>query len=303
MVHRTNLDRIGPLQRLAVFDAAARLGSFTAAAAELGMTQPAVTRHIRLLETNLGVALFTRRSNSSSLSEIGRRLSDHVAAGLDMLEFGLTDLAEHATTLVLAVTPGIAQQLLFPRLDSLIDVLGDVELRLTIVDREQDLNEGGFDAAIWLGTGSFPGFRSHRLFDEVIFPVASPSLAATFGLDGDSTAAEVHRAPLIHMDDGGRPWMTWSRWLAAYGLGLSREPGRVLFNNYPLVLQQALAGKGVALGWAGVVDTLLDSEGLTIVGPSLRSDRSYHLLWPDGPTSEPLQILTRWVDEAFVRPS
>lgn len=296
MVNRTNLGRIAPLQRLAVFDAAARLGSFTAAATELGMTQPAVTRQIRQLERNLGADLFVRGPNSSSLSEIGRRLHDHVATGLDVLEAGLAELAENAATLVLAVTPGIAQQLLFPRLDGLIEELGDVELRLTIVDRDRDLIEGGFDAAIWLGTGAFTGFRSHLLFDEVVFPVASPSLAAEHGLDRNSSAAEVKEAPLIHMDDGGRPWMNWSRWLAAFGLALSRRPGRVLFNNYPLVLQQALAGKGVALGWAGVVDALLASEGLTVVGPEVRTERSYYLLRPDGRPSDAVSNLVRWVD-------
>lgn len=295
MPDREQLRRVGRLQRLAVFEAAAQLGSFTAAAADLGMTQPAVTRQIRLLEESLGAELFIRSANTSTLSEIGVRLRDHVAAGLDVLEAGLAELAESAGTVVLAVTAGIAQQVLFPRLDGLTEVLGELELRLMILDRERELIEGGFDAAIWVGDGHIPGFSSHRLFDEVVFPVASPALADEYGLHPGSSATDVYRAPFIHMDDGDRPWMTWAQWLSAFGITLRRQPARVLFDNYPLVLQQALAGKGVALGWQGVVDALVASEGLRVVGPEVRSDRSYRLLWPEGRPSAPVEAVRTWL--------
>lgn len=299
MLKRQNLQRVGRLQRLVVFEAAARLGSFTAAAIELGMTQPAVTRQIRLLEQNLGAELFIRAANSSTLSDSGVRLRDHVAAGLDVLEAGLAELAESASTMTLAVTPGIAQQVIFPRLDGLTDALGELELRLTIIDREKDLAEGGFDAAIWVGAGTFPDFSAHHLFAESVFPVASPLLAQKYGLDAESTAAQVYEAPFIHMDDGDRPWMTWAQWLTSFGITLRRQPSRVLFDNYPLVLQQALAGKGVALGWRGVVDALLASEGLQVVGPEVRSNRGYYLLWPEGQPSTPVEALRSWLGEEF----
>lgn len=109
-----HVDRI---QGLAVFEAAARLGSFTAAGHELGMSQPAVTRQIRALERRLGVGLFVRTANRSELSDVGRRLRDHVAAGFDVIEAGLAELAEHAGTFVLAAHPGIAQAWVVPRLD------------------------------------------------------------------------------------------------------------------------------------------------------------------------------------------
>jgi DNA-binding transcriptional LysR family regulator len=299
MPEREQLQRIGRLQRLAVFESAARLGSFSAAAADLGMTQPAVTRQIRLLERSLGVDLFVRSANSSTLSDSGVRLRDHVSAGLDVLEAGLTELSESAGTVVLAVTAGIAQQILIPRLDGLTGILGDLELRLMIVDREKELTEGGFDAAIWVGDGRSPGFSARRLFDEVVFPVASPTLADANGLTADSTAADVHRAPLIHMDDGDRPWMTWAQWLANFGITLRRQPARVLLDNYPLVLHQALAGKGVALGWRGVVDALVAGQGLVVVGPEVRSERGYHLLWPEGRPSSPVEAILAWLDDEF----
>ena len=295
---RERLDRVGRLQRLAVFEAAARLGSFTAAAADLGMTQPAVTRQIRLLERSLGAELFIRSANRSSLTDVGVRLRDHVSAGLDVLEAGLAELEETAGTLVLAANPGLAQQWLMPRLDKLGEALGEIELRLMLYEQERELAEGGFDAAMRLGNGDFPGMDAYRMFEEVVFPVASPGLAEEYGLHAGSSAEDVYRAPFIHMDDGDRPWMTWSQWLARHGITLRRQPGRVMLNSYPLVLQQALAGRGVALGWRHLVDDLVASEGLMVVGPEVRSNRAYYLVWPRGSPTAPVEALLGWVETA-----
>lgn len=293
---RTQLRRVDRLQRLAVFDAAARLGGFTAAARELGSTQPAVTRQIRSLERSLGVELFQRTTNRSQLSEVGQRLAAHIAAGLDVLEAGLAELAEHAGTFVLAAHPGVAQQWLVPRLDGLHDALGSRDLRLWLFDRDTDLLGGGFDAAIRVGTGSFGDQSSHRLFGEAVVPVASPAFAAEHGLGPSSTAADVYRAPFVHMDDGDRPWMTWSDWLQHFGITLRRQPARVLFHNYPMVLQQALAGRGVALGWRHLVDELVGGDALVVVGPEVRSHRGYYVTWPGGPPSDAVAALIQWLD-------
>lgn len=290
--------RVDRLQRLAVFESAARLGSFTAAGHELGMTQPAVTRHIRTLERALGTELFTRTSNRSELTDLGRRLQSHVSGGFDLIENGIAELDEHDGVFVLAAHPGIAQQWLVPRIDQLHDLLGDLELRLWLFDGDADIASGHFDAAIRVGTGTYPGLESRLLFPEVVVPVASPAFADEHGLHADSTAADVFGAPFIHMDDGGSPWMTWAEWLGPSGIVLRRQPGRVLYNNYPMVLQQAIAGRGIALGWLGLVDELIDSDVLRVVGPRVRSQRGYFLTWPPGPSTDVIERLLNWmIDE------
>ena len=293
---RDLIDQVGRLQRLAVFEAAARLGSFSAAATELGMTQPAVTRQIRLLERSLGAELFVRTSNRSAPSDLGRRLLGHVSAGFDVIEAGLGELADHSGTFVLAAHPGVAQQWLVPRVDGLTAALGERDLRWWLFDRDDEIGTGGFDAAIRVGTGEFPGQRSHELFAESVVPVAAPSFAAEWGLDETSTADDVYRAPFVHMDDGEHPWMTWSDWLAHFGITLRRQPGRVLFHNYPMVLQQALAGRGIALGWRYLIDDLLAGDALVVVGPEVRSHRSYSLTWPSGEPSAEVVALRDWLD-------
>jgi len=283
------------LQRLAVFEAAARLGSFTGAGAELGMTQPAVTRQIRSLERALGVELFARSANRSELTDTGRRLRDHVSAGFDVIESGLAELAEHTGEFVLAAHPGIAQTWLVPHIDELKEVLGDLELRLWLFDRDAELSQAPFDAAIRVGDGRFPGLDSALLFPEVVVPIASPGLAEQYGLDEASTAADVYTAPFVHMDDGDRPWMSWSDWLDEFGIILRRQPGRVMFHNYPMVLQRALLGYGVALGWRQLIDEYVDRGALVVVGPEVRSSRGYYVTWPAGPPAPAVQGLIDWL--------
>ncbi len=292
---RALLRHVDRIQRLAVFESAARLGSFTAAAKELGMTQPAVTRQIRSLELSLGAELFRRTANRSELTELGARLGDHIAAGFDVIEAGLAELAEHAGTFVLAAHPGIAQQWIVPRIDGLHDALGELDLRLWLFDRDSEIAEGGFDAAVRVGTGEFPGQSSHLLFRERVVPVASPGFAKQYGLSADSTAADVYEVPFVHMDDGDRPWMTWANWLAEFGITLRRQPGRVLFHNYPMVLQQALAGRGVALGWRTLIDELEAGDALVVVGPEVRSNRGYYVTWPAGEPDVGVQSLITWL--------
>lgn len=292
---RAIVRQVDRLQRLAVFESAARLGSFTAAAAELGMTQPAVTRQIRSLENSLRTELFSRSANRSRLTEAGQRLLGHVSAGLDVIETGLAELAEHAGTFVLAAHPGIAQQWLVPRLEGLREALGGRDLRLWLFDGEAELAGGGYDAAIRVGDGAFPGSESRVLFEEVVVPVAAPSVAAAHGLGPGSNADDVRSAPLVYMDDGDRPWMTWRDWFAAFGLTPTRQPGRVLFSNYPMVLQQALAGSGVALGWRPLIDDLVAGGALVVAGPEVRSARGYYVTWPTGNGSASVTALTAWL--------
>ena len=295
---RALIRRVDRIQGLAVFEAAARLGSFTAAGRELGMSQPAVTRQIRDLEHRLGVDLFVRTANRSQLSDAGRRLRDHVSAGFDAIEAGLAELADHAGTFVLAVHPGIAQAWVVPRLDQINEVLGDLDLRLWLFDRDIELASGGYDAAIRVGDGTFPGQTAHLLFPEVVVPVAAPALAAEYGLTENSTADDVYLAPFVHMDDGDHPWMTWADWLADFGITLRRQPGRVLFHNYPMVLQRALLGHGVALGWRPLVDEYVEGGALQVVGPEVRSHRGYYITWPAGRPTVAVEALTDWLISA-----
>lgn len=285
---------IGKVQRLVVFEAAARLGSFTAAAHELGMTQPAVTRQIRAFEQSVRIELFRRSANRSELTDSGRRLHLQISRGFALIENALDEIATRQDVFVLACPPGLAQQWLMPRIDQLQHILGGHELRLWLFDRDEELEAGVFDAAIRVGDGQFGQLSAHLLFPESTFPVAAPGLARSSGLSATTTPGQLLDAQLLHMDDGDRPWMSWSEWFAKFGLDLPRRSGRVFFNNYPMVLQQAVAGRGVALGWRHLVDEMVVDGVLVQVGPEVRSHRGYYLTWPSSGTTATVTALLGW---------
>ena len=289
------------LQRLGTFEAAARLGSFSAAGRELGLAQPAVTRQIQALERSLGAELFRREANRIELTESGRALFEAADLGFAAIERAIDELTDQSTTVVLAMPPGFAQQLVVPRLDDLQRVLGDRDLRLWLYDREGELQRAPFDVAVRVGAPPWPGFDDAVLFDERVIPVATPALAAQWSLDAGSTAEDVLAAPLLHMDATDRAWMSWTDWLAAAGLALTPGRRRLEFNNYPAVLQHAVTGKGVALAWAGLTDELVASGVLQPVGPEVVSDRSYCATWPDGSRTEAVELIIDWLCD-LVRP-
>lgn len=295
---RAILEHVERLHRLAVFDAAARCGSFTAAAAELGTTQPGVTRHIIALERSLGVALFERSANRSHLTDAGHLVAGAVDAAFSGIERALASLDEPHTTFVLASPPGFAQQLIVPMLDELHDAVDtdrEYDIRLWLYDRDVELDSGHADVMVRLGSGQWPGLDSVPLFREVVVPVATRTFAEEHGLEAGSTASEVFAAPLLHMDTMGRPWMSWSDWLATFGLSLSSGGRRVLHNAYPALIQQALAGRGVALGWRGIIDQYLDDGLLVAVGPEAITDRYYCLAWPAGRRTPSVEAVIRWM--------
>ena len=172
---RPLIERVGRLQRLAVFEAAARLGSFTAAARELGMTQPAVTQHVRGLETDLGIELFHRTANRATPSAAGSRLQESIGEAFSRIEAELDRLDHDRSVFVLAANPGVAQRWLVPQLDGLRSALGDLDLRLWLFDRNADLTGATFDAAIHAGDGDWPGTRSRTPIWSTSTIGASPS--------------------------------------------------------------------------------------------------------------------------------
>ncbi len=292
---RPLLAQVDRLQRLAVFDAAARSGTFTAAAAELSTSQPAVTRQIRELELALGVTLFNRSANRATLSDAGQRLALAIDNGFTTIERSVAELWEPDPMFVVAAPPGFAQQLIVPALDRLHDSMPDVDIRLWLYDRDDDLDAGNFDIAVRIGTGGWPGVDDIELFPERVIPVATETLAEELGLHAQSTPTEVLAAPLLHMEADGRTWMSWEHWLETFGLSLTPGRRRVIHNSYPIVIQQALAGRGIALGWRSIVEQLLDDRLLVTVGPEVASEQSYRLTWPSN-TSNPelLRVATTW---------
>ncbi|SFI51670.1 LysR family transcriptional regulator [Albimonas pacifica] len=250
------MDRLPPLARLPAFEAAARHENFSRAAEELGLTQTAVTKQIAALEADLGRPLFERRNRAVFLTEAGRALARVVAPAL-------ADIAAETARLRGDPAPGglvLHCQLceafywLMPRLARFHERHPAIEVRVVGALAPLTQAPEPFDVAIQ--TTGRPAGSARLAFaaaDEV-FPVAAPGLTPPVppeALAGLTLLS--HRA--LPQD-----WMDWPDWFAALGLPAPR-PGRVRdFDSFPLVLQAAVAGQGVALGWRRTVEGLI-AEG------------------------------------------
>ncbi|HLY58946.1 MAG TPA: LysR substrate-binding domain-containing protein [Stellaceae bacterium] len=278
-----------PVGALRPFEAAARLGSLSAAARALGVTQPAISRRIDGLEAWLGVALFDRSPRGLRLTSAGAVMRDAVAGAFERLEEAVVQLRPQDAdrTVTIAAHPGFAQLWLAPRLAALQAALPTGYFRLVATDREDEFDTGGFDLAIRFGAGDWPGWRARKLLPERIVPVCSPSYRvqhpalAEFPVSPKALAKD----QLLHMDEISTRWLTWSGWFAAQGITTKLDRPRLVHASYPLLLEAALRGEGVALGWLGLVDAALASGALVaLCHPLERPDRGYFLCWREGRT-------------------
>jgi DNA-binding transcriptional LysR family regulator len=275
--------QLPPLTSLVVFEAAARHLSFTRAAAELNITQAAVSRQIRMLESNLGVVLFTRLHRTVQLTAQGRKLLHTVTISLQYLAATVADLRDsdgNAAPITVVATLAVASLWLIPRLAKFREeIFPDIEVRVLATDQEIEQIGDEFDVAIRYGTGHWPGLRSRFLGQAEIFPVCSPDYLNRHpftDIDGllDQT--------LLYQEDSRWNWMDWPIWLAELG-GVGKTARRKLkINSYPLLIQAALAGQGVALGWSCLIDHLL-TEGSLVrpIGATLTTHHSFYLVTGD----------------------
>lgn len=293
-----NRRQLPPLQTLVFFEAAVRHLSFTAAAQELGTSQPAVSNRISLLEQDLGVPLFKREHRGVSLTADGANLYEAVRASLGAISETVAKIRARGARQLLTVATdfGLATYWLMPRLASLRQLLPDLDVRIVTSQNEIDIRAEPVDVAIAFGNGQWPGCAAEALFPEQVIPVCSPAFHAAHGVTG--LPAELRRLPLLHLEAGaGARWLTWDDWFAQQGLPRSEERQHLTLNNYPLLMQAAIAGQGVALGWLPLVDELLKTgQLLTLATQPLQTERGYFLVEPNAQRSPHAQAQFRqWI--------
>lgn len=270
-----------PLNALAVFEAAARHHSFTRAAAELNIAQSAVSRHVANLEADLGVTLFMRSGNRLALTNPGERLAEAIQSGLGRIRDSVEAIRRRrgeAESFTIACTYAMAHDWLMPRFGRLRAVLPKAQLRLITSDSYLNFDADDVDLSIRYGEPSdWPGLRSRKLLAEEVFPVCAPAMLAELpGLAEDDRAAW-QQAPLLHLAPDAQGRVDWLDWFGDLGIAPSQHGP--MFSAYTPMLQEALAGRGVALGWRGIVDPYLETGQLVrLASRSLTSGHGFHVV-------------------------
>ena len=250
------------LARLRPFEAAARYESFTRAAAELGLTQTAISRQIGQFEEELGLRLFERRNRAVFLTDAGRRLGAAVSEALATIDNEVSAIRGTGGpgTVVLRCQLCEAFYWLMPRLSQFHAAHPEIQLQLVSALEPLTQAREPFDIALQT-TGRAAG-SARLLFtaSDAIFPVCAPSLLA------DHSALlpveKVSELPLLSHRILPQDWFDWPDWFAAIGVSRPKNLRMVAFDSYPLVLQAAIDGQGVALGWKRTVEGLINEGKL-----------------------------------------
>lgn len=267
------MKRPAPLNALRAFEAAARCLSFQAAAAQLFVTPAAVSHQVKQLEAYLGVKLFRRGNRSVALTDEGSTL----AASLSEL-FGLLDLAldrataPTAANLRVSTMESFAAKWLAPKLHRFHRDYPDLKVRVETGNELADLARGGIDVAVRYGPGSYTGLTTEKLMDAPVFPVCAPSLKLT-------TLDELRNHTLLHDESAtGRPGVPdWSAWLKASGVARIDATRGPVFSSIYLAQEAAVAGHGVALGVAPLVEE--DLQRGRLVRPFKHSLPNAYAFW------------------------
>ncbi|MDF2813031.1 MAG: LysR family transcriptional regulator [Microvirga sp.] len=268
--------KLPPMSAVRVFEAAARHQSFTRAAAELGMTQAAVSYQIKLLEDRIGTPLFRRLPRHVELTEKGRELAPAITEAFEALRVAFAAVEESAQTVIsLSTLSTFASNWLIPRLGRFQALHPDIALRIDVSPNIIDFTKEDFDAAIRSGRGGWPGLTEHPLLSVDFTPVLSPALAERHEL---REPADLLQFPLIAPSD-----IWWKQWFAAAGVGEVDLSGRTDHSpgNQHLEGMAAIAGQGAAM-----VHPLFFKDDLAagrLIQPfslTVRSAHSYWLVYP-----------------------
>jgi LysR family glycine cleavage system transcriptional activator len=287
------------LSALRTFEAAARHLSFTKAAAELNLTQSAVSRQIRLTEEYLGVLLFERVKQRLVLTDAGGIYVQDIRAALQLMQAATVNLLANqgkGGILHLATPPAFGTKWLIPRLHRFTDAHPEIMIELSTRAKPFDLANESIDAAIHYGVDDWPGVLSDRLVGDEMVVVCSPAyLARHEPLNGSGDLAK-HTL----LQQTLRPNL-WREWVEAKGGDLSHVWQGPRFEHFYMIMQAAIGNLGIALLPRLLVNEDVAAGRLVIPFESAyRSRDAYCLVYPAAKRGDQkIQLLRGWlVDEA-----
>jgi DNA-binding transcriptional LysR family regulator len=246
------MNRLPPLRLLTTFEAMARHGSMRVAAAQLNVTQPAVSQALKLLEDHVGVPLIDRSVRPARLTQAGEVLARAVRDGLGKITTAIENIRTLHDTgnrqVTVSCTLGMASYWVMPRLPIFYAHHPDITVNVQAPATDLPVLTPGVDIALRYGTGNWHEGTTHQLFPEQVCPVGAPDLIEKLLNEGIG----LDTAPLIHVrSPHNQHWAGWEDYLSLQGIRRTRFSGQN-FNNYVQAAQAVLDGRGLMLGWRSI---------------------------------------------------
>lgn len=287
-----------PLQCLIAFEASVRHASFTRAAGELHLTQSAISRQIGQLEEFLGRALFLREPRALRLTVAGERYAGRIRALLEECSEATFEIMKRYGDLDLAIacSAGVGALWLTPRLGAFCSANPNINLRLIVRDSLTSLAPSEFDVGLYyLRDHCEPHLDARLLIEESVFPVCAPDYLGGRLLP---PAELVDKTLLIH-EDRQRPWMSWDEWFELSGVTIPKKRRVVVANHYPQLVQMAIYGHGLVLGWSQMIDHYLEQRQLVrATRESATNGGGYYIVTPNERSmNRAAALFTRWLTQ------
>lgn len=282
------------------FEAAARRRSFTAAAKELNVSQPAVSKTIRLLEEATGLKLFLREHTRLELTADGQRLYKETQEAFDHLHMVISSLQKkHSNDVVrVSFSSAFVQLWLLPRLKDFKARHPDVSLRIEESSRDnQDLLEEDIDLSARLGNGKWPGIHAWPFVPEEVAPVCSPDYLREHGPIDEP--ADLLQHTLLHIEEPHRIRVGWREWLERYSVPVARLRQDFVFTDALGAFEAAVRGQGIALGWKHLVHEHLQKGRLVFPLKEIhRSGQTIFIVMPgQRPSKHGTTLFRDWLIE------
>jgi LysR family glycine cleavage system transcriptional activator len=288
------------LSSLRAFEAAARHQSFTRAAAELNLTQTAISHQIKNLEDLLQVALFTRERSAVRLTDVGHEYLESVRDVINQITAATDRVIDkhRGNVLTVACLTAFAVKCLIPHLGDFRRRHPDIVLRIGTVVSFDLLQHHDYDVAIRYGSGSWRGFATHKIAPEEVFPVCSPRLLKSgmkLKIPSDLHQHTVIRTSSFALRD------EWPQWLELAGVSDLEFADEIACDLLFPSIQAAVDGLGVVMGRTAVVAT--DIANGTLIEPfdiRMPTNSGYHVTSPIERADMPMVTTFRnWVLERF----
>ena len=281
------------ISMLMAFDSAARTGSFSAAARELNLTQGAVSRQIRALENQLDVTLFKRVGKTVQLTEMGNVYEQEIHTALQTIRNASLNAMTSPLSgiLNLGVLPTFGTRWLMPRFPSFLEQHPDIIVNFVAKLSPFDFQSENLHSAIHYGEPDWPNTTSTFLIGEKAVPVCSPDFLELHPINN---ANDISTVPLLYLSS--RP-TAWQDWFALNNRSLPQNHG-MLFEQFSIVIQAAVAGIGAALLPIFLIQSELDRGELVIIQdvPLQSGSSAYYLVTPlDKSEYAPVVAFRNWL--------